>query len=308
MTEPFPPRTALFSLAILSATFLVQGAEESTGKPALLVLAHGSPSTAWNQPVLDLGARIAQSALETGRFGAVRTAMMEFGKPAIPAAVAELEASGCSRIIAVPLFVMPTDHTHFDLPAVLGLYSSARKGAHAEEHSGITCSRIPITLTETMSGDNRLLPEYALAEVKKLSKSPSGEAIVLLAHGAPTHELLCDQVMRRIAAYCCGKTGIQYADWAYIGVGQGFQSEGVPAIRRAAEAKDRVLVVGLYLAAHAQLIRDRAVKADSHTYGQETMDISGKEVLFSNEAIVASPHVVDWVLDSARRTADTFEK
>ncbi len=301
-------RQILVLIALLLTAHVVRAADRASGKPGLLLIAHGSPSADWNQPVLELGAGVTRRIAETGQFSEVRTAMMEFSEPNIPTAVAELEAAGCSRIVAVPLFVMPTGHTHFDVPAVLGLYSSAETIEHAGEHGGVARCSIPITLTETMSADDRLLPEYALREVQKMSKSPSGEAIVFLAHGAPSHALLCDRVMRRIAGYCCGKTGVEYADWAYVGVGQRFKSEGLSAVRRAAESKDRVLVVGLYLASHAQRIRDRAMGTDSHSEGHDAPNASGREVLFSGEGIVASSLVADWVIDTACQAAETFQE
>lgn len=298
----------LFFGILLSPAGPALGAENAAKKPGLLVIAHGSPSPAWNEPVLKLGAEIARTAMETGRFGAVRTALMEFSEPSIPTAVAELEAFGCSRIIAVPLFVMSTGHTHFDVPAVLGLYSSARTDEHVEEHGGAVRCRIPITLTETMSEDERLLPQYALQEVEKLSTSSSEEAIVFLAHGDPDHELLCERVMRRIASYCCARTGIEYADWAYIGVGQEFASKGLPVIRRAAERKQRVLVVGLYVASDAQRIRDRALKADTRSHGERETVISGSEILFSRDGIISCPLVVNWVVESACAAVEKFSE
>ncbi len=299
---------ALLSFSFLAPAGLVLAAEGVTAKPGLLLIAHGSPSATWNGPVMQRGAEVAHAAMETGCFAAVRTALMEFGKPDIPTAVAELEAAGCSRIIAVPLFVMPTGHTHFDVPAMLGLYSPGKSDEHAEEHGMPVRSAVPITLTGTMSEDERLLPQYALDEVEKLSKSSSEEAIVLLAHGDPDHKLLCERVMRKIASYCCARTGIEYADWAYVGVGQEFIKEGLPAIRRAAEKKQRVLVVGLYLGSHAQRIRDRVLKNDSRSHEQANTHASDQEIVYSNNGIVSSPLVVEWIVESACSAAEMFGK
>lgn len=299
---------ALLPFSFLAPASLVLSAEDATAKPGLLLIAHGSPSATWNGPVMERGKEVARAALETGRFAAVRMALMEFAEPKIPTALAELEAAGCSRIIAVPLFVMPTGHTHFDVPATLGLYSFGRSEEHAEEHGMPARCAVPITLTGTMSEDERLLPQYALDEVEKLSKSASEEAIVLLAHGDPDHELLCERVMRRIASYCCARTGIEYADWAYVGVGQEFINQGLPAIRRAAEKKQRVLVVGLYLSSHAQRIRDRALKNDSRSHGPGDAHASDREILYSNSGIVSNPLVVDWIVESACNAAEMFSK
>ena len=141
-----------------------------------------------------------------------------------------------------------------------------------------------------------------------LNKNTRNEAIVFLAHGAPSHELLCDRVMRRITAYCCGKTGIQYADWAYVGVGQQYRHKGLPAIRQAAETRDRVLVVGLYLSSHAQRIHERGMGSGSHSGDHGAPALPGKTVLYSSEGIVASPFVADWVLETATEAVEALER
>ena len=47
-------------------------------QPGLLLIAHGSPSEAWNKPVLDLGKKVEALASTEGKFKAVRTAFLEF--------------------------------------------------------------------------------------------------------------------------------------------------------------------------------------------------------------------------------------
>jgi len=290
-------------LAMMSsrqAAFLVLLAMSSpaVAEPGLLLVAHGSPSPEWNKPVLDLGTRVAEEVQKRGGFKAVRTALLESAKPDIPTAVAELESAGCDHIIAVPLFIAPTGHTHFDVPAALGIYSSPRTSAVlAEEGATAARPKIPITLTQTLSEDEMLLA-YALREVRKLSKTPKEEALIVLAHGDPEHNLLAERLMRRITTYCCGEAGIGYGDWAFIGVGQEYLAHGVPAITTALKHRKRALVVGIYLSTSVARIHQRRVSGSQH--GRPDADpFTGQDVVLSEGAIIQHPDFLGWVLDAA---------
>ena len=267
-------------------------------EPGLLLIAHGSPSAEWNRPVLEFGRRVSEEVKKGGRFKAVRTALLESAQPDVPAAVGDLEAAGCDRIVAVPLFIAPTGHTHFDVPAVLGIYSSPRTTA-ALAHEGAKAARprVPIVLTQTMS-EGDVLRKYAADQVRKLSRSPQDEALVLLAHGDPEHELLAQRLMRRLTTYCCGTTGINYGDWAFIGVGQEYLSQGVPAIQAALEHKKRAIVVGVYLSSSVTKIHQRGL-ATLRQRGAKTEPFEKDRVVLSDDAIIGHPDALRWVLDTA---------
>ncbi len=295
----------IVSLAAITVAIAARGHADESEKLGLLVIAHGSRSPEWNRRVLEFGQRVAEKAAEDGTFKAVRIAMLEAVKPDVPSAVVELESEGCQRIIAVPLFVAPSGHSHFDVPAVLGIYSSASTRHHlAEEGLRVARPRVPIVLTETLA-QGQLLQNAALDQVRKLSKDPSREALVILAHGDPDHHPLVDKLIRQVALYCCGQMGITYADWAYLGVGQQYHSQGLPAIEKALEHRERVLVIGLYVATSAAELHRRALRLD--TAGTPADPLAGRDVIFSEETIVGYPGCVDWVLEVAREAAAGLE-
>lgn len=287
-------------LVAVALTVVVESAASTAwADPGLLLIAHGAPRPEWNAPVLEFGRKVAEEAKRTGRFKAVRTAMLEAVQPDVPTSVAELETEGCDRIVAVPLFIAPTGHTLFDVPAVLGNYSSPEiKAALAKEGGAVARSKVPITLTQTL--DEAVLSSYALDQVRKLSNSPADEAIVLLAHGDEDHHRLVDGLLRRIATYCCGRAGIDYGDWAYVEVGQSYLKEGVPAIMKAAAQKKRVLVVGLYVSSSAMSIHQRGTKGLHSTPPAIARFFKGHEVAFSKEGVVAHPDALGWVLKAAQ--------
>jgi sirohydrochlorin ferrochelatase len=273
----------------------------ASAAPGVLLIAHGSPSPEWNRPVLGFGKIAEEAILARGGVTAVRTALLEAAEPSIPAAVKELEAAGCDRIIAIPLFIAPSGHTHFDVPAALGIYTSPETSkALAAEGAVPAVPRVPIVLLPTLS-EGDLLQQYVVDQVRKLSKSPQEEAIILLAHGDPEHELLVERLLRRIASYGCGQTGIDDADWASIGVGQEYLAQGIPVINAALERKKRVVVVGLYLSTTAAKIHARHGKAAQGHSPAITSTRTG-DVVFSEEPLIAHPGCLNWVVESVHNT------
>ena len=284
----------LVAALFVAATASVNAKENKTG---LLLIAHGAPMPQWNKPVLDFGNQVAEDALKTGKFHAVRTAMLEFTQPDVPSMVEELEAEGCGRIVAVPVFIAPSDHTFYDVPAVLGIYTSPSiKATITEEGGKIAKPKVPIILTHTLA-EGDLLEKVVIDEVKRLSKNPAEEAIVLLAHGDHNHHRPIDRMMRGLVTAACGKTGIDRGDYAFIEIGQSYMSHGVGAIKAAAENKKRVIVVGVYVSSSAASIHRRITAMNRKSPLNDPLD--GADVLFSDRGMIANPATREHVLKTA---------
>jgi hypothetical protein len=288
----------LFVVVLLSTTASSPG----WGKTGVLIVAHGSPSPAWNQPILDFTTRVDKEAVHNGLCDTVCTAFLEFATPDIPSQVAHLEELGCDRIISIPLFIIASSHTHFDVPAVLGIYSSQSVLKVLEgEGVKVARSKIPITLTNTCSEEGNLLEEFLLAQIRELSVDPKDESLVILLHGDSLHNGLIEEKMRALASYCCGETGIRSADWASIGVGQDYLETGISTISRAIEHNPRVLVVSLYVSTTAKKIHDRVVGQQVGSLNQKMKTaITEGKVVFSNQSLIEQPGLMNWVLNTIR--------
>jgi hypothetical protein len=273
---------------------------DKSERPGLLVLSHGAPMPLWNGPVQALVNKVRELNKKEKIFHAVEGAFLEFAQPDAAAGVKKLEEAGCDRIIVVPLFVAPSSHSHFDVPAMLGLYTSPDiRQALEKEGARVAEPNVPVTVTQTLS-EGDILDQFARDEVRALSKDPANEAIVLLAHGCPDHYRLVDMMVRRVAAFCCGQCGIDYADWAYCAMGQTYLEEALPALIRGSEKKKRVLVVGLYVSSSAQWVHERAMKRASGPIRTAIEDaLEGTEIVFSKRGIVDHDATANWVLQTA---------
>ncbi len=273
-------------------------ADARQDRPGLLIIAHGAPGTKWNQPILDLGKQVAELNKTKSIFHSVQVAFLEYAQPDAAAGVEMLEASGCTRIVVVPLFIAPSSHSHFDVPAALGLYSSPEiLKTLVEEGARIAKPHVPISLTGTL-GHGDLLDRFAQSEIAKFSRDPKQEAVIFLAHGCPDHQSLIDNKLRRLATACCGRSGIEHANWAYCAVGQTYLENGLPLIEQTAKEKHRVIVIGLYVAISAASIHQRASKSGApHAEGKTP--VLGDNITFSENSVVSFPETAPWVLETA---------
>jgi sirohydrochlorin ferrochelatase len=271
-------------------------------RPGLLILSHGSPMAQWNSPVNSILEKVRQLNGKKKIFHAIEGAFLEFAQPDAAAAVEKLTKAGCDRIVVLPLFIAPSSHSHFDVPAVLGLYSSAEmRHILEEEGARIAKPTIPVTMTETLS-EGDLLDRFARDEVKAFSKNPKDEAVVIIAHGCTDHHHLVEKMTRRITTYCCGQTGVDYGDWGFCEVGQSFWQEAATAIARAGQHKKRVLVVGLYVSSSADRIYSRALHSAKGPMGTKFKNpFDGLDITFSKNGLVNHPATVQWILETAAK-------
>lgn len=269
-------------------------------KLGLLLIGHGSPSPQWNQSFLEFGDRVAKPVVEEKGFTAVRTVLMEFASPSIADGLRELQDAGCEAVVAVPVFVTVGHHTLFDVPAALGIYYSRHSVEHlAEGGTGIAAPRVPILYTAALD-EGDLLELYVLSEIRKLSQDPKNEALVLLIHGDAEQKPLLERRLRNLMLWCCAQSGITFADYAYIGVGQGFEHHGLPVLIEASEKRSRVLVIGLYVSLSAESILRRSA-ANSPRIHERLKD---RDIAFSQGTLLDFPETVTHVLEIATQAAN----
>lgn len=279
------------------------------GKPGLLILTHGSPSPNWNKAIQTLADNVSKANEEKKTFHAVAAVNMEFAKPNAADGVETLQKAGCDRIIVVPAFINNTSHTHFDVPASLGLYSSPHiRKTLEEENTKPAAPKVPITITEvTCEGD--VLDQYVRDEVKALSENPEEEAILLIAHGDEEHSGLVEPVMRRLLAQACGTGKITCGDWAFCEVGQSYMQNVVPVVKGMAKERKRVLIIGFYLVSSAKAIdrmgtmlgrgRPQSAVGSSPSTEPPKPPFEGIDVRFSEKGVIEHPSMPLWVLKAA---------
>lgn len=188
----------IFSLVILG--MLV--ARTAYADPGILLLAHGGAAE-WNTRVTDLAAQVDRTRPTEVAFGMATRANMQ-------TAVDRLVARGATEIVAVPLFVSSwssvitsTEYLlglRAEAPAALAIYAkmnhtppgaTATAGSSPAEHQGHHApedgmspvkSPVPIRMTAALN-DHPIVADILASRARSISKSPSSEALVIVAHG-----------------------------------------------------------------------------------------------------------------------------
>lgn len=271
-------------------------------RPGLLIIAHGSPAKVWNQPVLEQEQKVREGFGRDNPYTKIKVVFMEFAEPNVADGLEELQAAGCTRIVVVPLLIAPSSHSHWDIPALLGIYGDPEiEAALREEGLRLVRPKVPVTLTPTMAHSD-VIEKIVLKRVRQLSRDSKNEALVLLAHGSEAIPSAWERFLKRTVTYACGQTGISYGDWATIAVGQEYD-RAVAAIQEAAEHRDRVIVVGVYLSLDAGRIHNRwLARVDKQAPGMHGTgnSLQGLDVQFAEQGLLPDALVTEWIVETAR--------
>ena len=298
----FALAAAFLTIVLASGTPFCRAEEEKVG---LLILTHGSPSPRWNESISQLAEEVR--SLNDGRFAAIEWANMEFAQPDTTEGVERLENAGCDRIIVVPAFIFPTSHSHFDVPTVLGLYSSPSSRATLEEEGGRAARpKVPITMTQTLS-EGDLLANYIAEEIESLSTDSAEEVLLIIAHGDGDHAGLINPVMKKLCTSACGRYGFSEGNWAYCEMGQSYNETVRPLLEKYSDEGKRCVVVGLYLATSAGNINDISERMRANRPGAPAAADAadgedaeaGPSAVFSQRPLIKSPQTAPFVFKIA---------
>ncbi len=270
-------------------------------KIGLLIIAHGSPAKQWNQPVFALEAQVKTllKQKQIGGFEEVRVALMEFAEPSIASVVKDMENKGVTKIFALPLFIAPSSHSLIDLPTILGLHY-CEKNVQELKEEGIELVKSSIQITLGPSLDyGTVIRDILLGQLRLLSENPEDEALVILSHGDDHFMPFWEELSTKTGNYILGKTGIEYFDKAFVGIGQSFGIKGVDVILKASEHKKRVIVLGMYLSMSVE----RMAENSSITMMGRTVNcmelFERKDVVFSKSGLLSSSKISEWIVERA---------
>lgn len=270
-------------------------------KPGLMIIAHGSPAKQWNQPVLDLENQVKQlfDKKEITKFDEVRVALMEFTEPSIASVIKDFEEKGITKVFALPVFIAPSGHSIYDIPAILRLYYNQEMiDELKEEGIKIVDSKIKITVGPTLDYEN-VMKDILLDKVNNLSDNPEEEALIILAHGDKNFMPVWKELSNETGNYILAKTGIEYFDNAFVEVGQSFAIDGINPILKASENKKKVIVVGMYLSMGVKNMAENSGFIMMGRTIESKKMFEGKNIVFAEDGLLPDKRIAEWIVDRA---------
>ncbi len=307
-TERYQMKHQTLLLALVLILFSA-GITYAAEKRGLLIVAHGAPYDAWNQPVLDVEKQVKE-ILDSERpqaFAAVRVALMEFTQPSIASAIDDMEEMDIDRLYILPMFIGPSDHTFYDLPTILGLHCERQRVEQLREE-GIKIVDTDIKLTIGPVIDVNTITEVLIDRVRGMIDDPTEAALVIMSHGDRGYEPQWEQQSKTIGAHICGTLGMRYFDYAFVGMGQGFRANGAPVLFRALEKHETILVVSMYLSMGVEMLAMdfSASGGQMHSGGADMF--SGHDVRFASQGILPDRRIARWVANKAGEWLDILDR
>lgn len=303
-----PTTASTLLLMLATATVLTAQVPEKTG---VLLLAHGG-APQWNERVNAVAKTVNESQPTEVAFGMASRA-------SIQAAVDSLTARGVTAIVAVPLFV--SSHSSVitsteyllglraEAPADLKIFAKMNHSSHgapapaASDHaahaptvdpaSPITTA-VPVRMTPAFNR-HPLIAQIVADRARSISKTPSSEAVILVAHGPVPEDdnrrWLDD--MRVLAEQV--QAAAPFASVDYMTV----RDDAGPAMREAAtkELRDRV---------ERQVAAGRMVLIVPHlmSFGGIEQGIrkrlEGLSYVMTEQALMPDERIAQWVRASLR--------
>lgn len=191
--------TPLITLLLFSLLFSVQCTDESSNtekETGILLLAHGSRDTTWNNTVMNVTHSIAEKYPVEVAFGMANPFSMQ---PAIDS----LEARGIDQIVVVPLFVSSFSPIIRQNEYLLGLRDSLADAPmppmahemtdemmammdHSSHGEELELKPLRVNAEVKMTNpldDHPLVAEILMDRIEAVSDDPSEETLLLVAHG-----------------------------------------------------------------------------------------------------------------------------
>ncbi len=284
-------------LVLLVLSALAAGAQEAKSPVGVVIAAHGAPSEQWNTLLRQFADEVDRQMHDQELNMTARIGFLEFARPSIAQAVAELRAVGMERIVVVPIFVTASEHTVWDLPCVLGTaYHPETMQVLAEEGAELVPPGTPIIVGPPLCCSG-LLPQIMLERARELSENPATESVLVLAHGAPKFAPIWEMHLREVTEALRREGGFAAAAYAFVGVGHDGGEGGLAALQDVMEKADRVIVLGLYVAMGA----DAMVNMWADRLPQ------GVEVAAAETGLLPHPEINAWVIRIASEMARRYE-
>ena len=178
--------------------------------PGVLIIAHGSPSEEWNEPVREAVDKVALPY-------PVKLAFLEFVEgEGIQDKIDEFEEEGIvDSILPVPLFISTFSGHIEEIKYILGQREMPPEGAGDLIPVVTDLEILPLT---SALDDHPLVADILSDRVKELSKFPPEEIVVITAHGAETEEDLIkwNENIESLAARIKWELGVKDVRYGYL--------------------------------------------------------------------------------------------
>lgn len=207
----------------------------------LLIIAHGSRSSAWNHAIETFCSNLQQAVHGQSEIEEVSWCYLEHAQPTIPAAL-ERHCAGQNRdIVALPLFLSVSQHVVSDIPneiASIAPLAERRAGATVYEFRG----RRVVLLDPPPTLD--LLVDNIERRVKRLNIPMAGNGIMAVFYGSKEYLRQWNHLAFNVQSRLLERFPHSQVNWGYGGEAVDFSPAPLAeALREMAQNAGQIVVI-----------------------------------------------------------------
>jgi sirohydrochlorin ferrochelatase len=280
-------QVAAVLLVVLGASTAAHGGPAHATRVGVLVLAHGGHgSNRWDG--------IVRKAVRKIRLGQPMEVAFGMGMHATEVrrfqeSVDRLERKGVERLVVVPLLVSSHSEVYRQYQYLFGL----RDTAEWPEAGKPLRLEVPVAMGQALD-DHHLVAEVLLERARELSRQPSEEQVILLAHGPTSDEdeQIWLQHLDQLAEFVHQQGGFAQVDTFTFrdDAPKTVRDEAVRELRSAVQEGSR----------HGRVLVVPVLIAQGGVEHKIPQMLTGLSYAFSGQALLPHENVEAWIAEQAR--------
>ncbi len=256
--------------------------------PHLLIVAHGSRSSAWNNAVTEFAVQADAYSREQSRFAGASACFMEHGQPSIGDAVTTISQTN-TQIIAQPLFLSVSQHVRVDIPNEFS--RTAQPFETPGEFLRYQINECGIILLPPPQAPE-LLAQNAARRIQSNLKITNNDGVIFVYYGTKSYLPAWDALAQSVIDETRRQLGDKHMTWVYAGDIVGFSPEPLAnEIDETAKTCERVIILPA-LVAKGVIQRDLIPAAINRAK-------RGGQALYFDDAILPDPQLAKQFVEIA---------
>ncbi|MBN2328693.1 MAG: hypothetical protein JXR73_16245 [Candidatus Omnitrophica bacterium] len=207
----------------------------------LLLIAHGSRSSAWNHAIETFCSNLQQTEQGHTEIDEVRWCYLEHAQPTIQSALNLLCQEREREIICLPLFLSAGHHVTHDIPNEVGLAA-----AQLDRREGVTlyeCRGCRVQLMDPPPSLD-LIADNIERRIKRMGVSMDGSGLIVVYYGAKKYMRQWNHLAFHVQSRLLEKFPHSQIGWSYAGEAVDFLPESLAeAIREMAQNAGRIMII-----------------------------------------------------------------
>ena len=276
---------------------------DDAAKRGILVVSHGSHSSAWRRLLLEVHNEASDELLSIPGVGEVRSAFMEYTEPSIATQLRAFDQAGFDSVIVIPLLLTISDHSYDDIPAICGRSDDQEKIAELKaEKIEIYQAQAEIDFAPLMDFSG-LVQRSVVRRIRAITgrRDEDGSdqrfGALLVGYGSGEFEDEWNRFFAEVRSAIGHEIGITHTAHAWCGHLVSYSREPISkAIESLLQRVDRVVVVPVFVA-YDPMFQDKIIGRAVERCG------ASERVLYRPDAILPDPEVSRWVIDISRQMA-----